>query len=81
MDLHENVVQVLTRFGLPEDEIRRESSFDAMDADSLVLLEVALVLRKELGVTLDEDELVPELTATELVALIRQRMPTVDRTS
>lgn len=75
MDVQEKIIDLLTtKFDMPEALIRSGQSFDVMGLDSLVLLEVALAIKKETGVVLSEEELLPELTVTDLTALIHARL-------
>jgi acyl carrier protein len=59
------------KFGLPMDELTVDGvTFDDLALDSLILVEFALVIRKELGVDLDAWELHPALTIPAAAALV-----------
>lgn len=70
-DLTEQLVDLLTsQVGVDEDGLRAEATFDELELDSLVLIEFALILKKEFGVVLADGELTPELTVRETAALL-----------
>lgn len=60
------------QFGVPEDEIEPDASFEAMGLDSLDLVEVTLVIDEELGVRIPDDRL-PEIeTPAQAVKVIQE---------
>ncbi len=61
------------KFGVPQDEINAEQTFEDLGIDSLIIVELALVLRKQLGVQLDDDELYPELTLSQSARLLDEK--------
>lgn len=67
------LTEILTdQFGIPEDEIAPDASFEAMGLDSLDLVEVTLVIDEELGVKIP-DERLPEIeTPAQAVAVIAE---------
>ncbi|WP_086662129.1 acyl carrier protein [Lentzea kentuckyensis] len=75
MDLQEKLITLLSsKFDMSEAELRAGDTFENVGLDSLVLLEAALVINKEVGVFLSEEELVPELTVAELTTLIESKL-------
>jgi acyl carrier protein len=59
------------KFGLPMDELTADGvTFEDLALDSLILVEFALVIRKELGVDIDAWELSPTLTIPAAAALV-----------
>ncbi|MCW2640390.1 MAG: acyl carrier protein [Dactylosporangium sp.] len=58
------------KFGVPAAEITDDVTFEELAIDSLILVELALVIRKELGVTLDAWELEPSFTISDAAALV-----------
>ncbi|QCX74758.1 acyl carrier protein [Streptomyces sp. YIM 121038] len=57
----EPVYDVMTRlltehFGVPEDQIRPDATFEALEFDSLARLELGMVLADTFGVSLPEDQ-------------------------
>ncbi|MFE0132904.1 acyl carrier protein [Streptomyces sp. NPDC059037] len=72
------LVSVLTeKFGLPEDEVLSGTSFEELEIDSLILVELALILRKEIGIVLEEGELKSSFTLDDAVAAIEAKDPLV----
>jgi acyl carrier protein len=61
---------LVTSFGVSAEEIRPDATFAELDVDSLALVEFALLVHKELGVPLDEDEISGTHTVRDVVALI-----------
>ncbi|MFD9903496.1 acyl carrier protein [Streptomyces sp. NPDC059063] len=43
-------------FGVPEDQIRPDATFEALEFDSLARVELAMLLADTLGVSLPEDQ-------------------------
>ena len=72
-DITAKLTEILTdQFGIPEDEIEPDASFEAMGLDSLDLVEVTLVIDEELGVKIP-DERLPEIeTPAQAVAVISE---------
>ncbi len=61
--LEQQIADILhTRFGVPRDEIEAEATFEELSVDSLIIVELALILRKELGVELEDWDLRPDMT-------------------
>ncbi|MFE5008141.1 acyl carrier protein [Streptomyces sp. NPDC056696] len=58
------------KFGLDEAELLSGATFDELDIDSLILVELSLILRKEMGIVLVEGELKASFTLDEAVAVI-----------
>ncbi|MCX5438545.1 acyl carrier protein [Streptomyces sp. NPDC057684] len=58
------------KFGLDEAELLSGATFDELDIDSLILVELSLILRKEMGIVLVEGELKSSFTLDEAVAVI-----------
>ncbi|MCC3774205.1 acyl carrier protein [Streptomyces sp. UNOB3_S3] len=76
--IKDRVVSILSeKFGLPEEEILSGAVFEELDIDSLILVELGLVLRKEMGVVLQEGELKPTHTIDDAVTVIETKGPRV----
>ena len=74
IELQEKLIDVLTtKFDMPEEQIRGGSTFEEVGLDSLVLLEVALLINREMGVFLSEEELLPSFTVTDLTTLLETK--------
>lgn len=65
------------KFGLDEAELLSGATFDELDIDSLILVELSLILRKEMGIVLIEGDLKSSFTLDEAVTVIRDK---ADRT-
>ncbi|WP_028935420.1 acyl carrier protein [Pseudonocardia spinosispora] len=57
-------------FGISADDIAGNRTFFELDVDSLILIEFALLIKKEFGVVLVEGELRPEFTVEDAAALL-----------
>lgn len=70
-----NRIEVLmcTRFGVTEREFRVDAVLADLDLDSLTLVEFGLVAEKEFGVHVGADEISPNDTVADLVALISSK--------
>lgn len=72
--LEERIQTVISdHFGLPADTVRPVATFEELDMDSLILAELALILRKELGVTVEDWELDSEMTIADMAKMLEQR--------
>jgi len=61
------------KFGVPREELAPEQTFEDLGLDSLILVELSLVLTKQLGVPLADDELYPELTLADTAQLLADK--------
>ncbi|MCA1654957.1 MAG: acyl carrier protein [Pseudonocardiaceae bacterium] len=59
-----------TYFGVEESEVRPDATFAELDLDSLAIVEFALVAEKEFGVAIGEDEVSPQATVSDALALL-----------
>ncbi|WEV24262.1 phosphopantetheine-binding protein [Streptomyces sp. 71268] len=76
--IRDRVVSLMDeKFGLPAEELLSGASFEDLDIDSLILIELGLLLRKEMGVVLQEGELKSSHTLDEAVAVIEAKGPRV----
>lgn len=70
-ELYRDVVAILTRtFEVDEARLSPEVTFEALDLDSLDLVELTLVVEDELGVRLEDEELEHIRTVGDAVAAI-----------
>ena len=67
------VVDVLAGFGPDADQITRESTFEALDIDSLDLVELAQVVEDEYGVVLKGEDMKGLQTVGDAIDLIVSR--------
>lgn len=69
--LHDRLTALLVeRFGIPQAAATPEATFDDLGVDSLVIVEFALLLKKELGVLLTDGELRASDTVADAAALL-----------
>lgn len=61
---------LVTYFGVEESEVRPDATFAELDLDSLAIVEFALVAEKEFGVPIGEDEVSPNATVDDALALL-----------
>ncbi|WP_133260104.1 acyl carrier protein [Streptacidiphilus pinicola] len=61
------------KFGLDEAELLSGATFDELEIDSLILVELGLILRKEMDIILAEGELKSSFTLDEAVDVIRAK--------
>ncbi|WP_211239292.1 acyl carrier protein [Actinokineospora inagensis] len=70
-DIEDRITELLSEdFGIPRAELAGEGTFEQLDIDSLVLVELALKIKKEWGVLLAEGELEPTHTVADAAALV-----------
>lgn len=69
---------LISRFGVSEDELRPDVTFAELDLDSLALVEFVMVVEKEFGVPVGEDDLTPQATVTDAIRLIDNRVVAVE---
>lgn len=73
----ENIEQVITdglvEIGAERDEVSADATFEALDVDSLDLVEMAQIIDDEFGVTLNGNDVKDIKTVGELVALVLDR--------
>lgn len=62
-----------TKVGVVETDLRPDATYDELDLDSLVLIEFALIIKKEFGVVLKDGELTPDFTVAQTAELLRTR--------
>jgi acyl carrier protein len=72
--VYDRVKELLVdKFGVPEEDIKPESTFEELDLDSLDLVEFALAAEEELGVRISDDEAEDLETLQETVALLESK--------
>jgi len=66
--------EVLTEeFGVPEDEITAEATFEALGLDSLDVVELTLVLEERIGVKLEDEELEDVRTVQDAIDKVKEK--------
>lgn len=64
---------LVDKFGVEEDEISREATFEDLDLDSLDLVEFALAAEDELGVRITDEEAEQLETLDDTVKLLEEK--------
>jgi acyl carrier protein len=67
------VIEALASFGPDPDQIRRESTFEELDIDSLDLVELAQIVEDEYGVVLKGEDMKELKTVADAIDLIVSR--------
>lgn len=60
----------LAEVGADRDQISREASFEALDVDSLDLVELSQIVEEEFGVALEGDDVKDLRTVGEVIDLV-----------
>jgi acyl carrier protein len=63
----------LAEVGAEPGEIKREAEFEALDVDSLDLVELAQIVEEEFGVRLEGDDLKGLTTVGDVIDLVAKR--------
>ncbi|MER7956869.1 acyl carrier protein [Streptomyces sp. NPDC096030] len=58
---------VSDKLGVPTEELNTTATFDALELDSLALIELSVIVQKEFGVEIDETALTPENTFADVL--------------
>ncbi|MFD0147290.1 MULTISPECIES: acyl carrier protein [unclassified Streptomyces] len=61
---------VSDKLGVPAEELNTTATFDALELDSLALIELSVIVQKEFGVEIDETALTPENTFADVLGEI-----------
>jgi acyl carrier protein len=72
--VEERVTKALEEFGAEPDKINRDAEFEALDVDSLDLVELAQIAEDEYGVEIKGDDMEGIKTVGQAVDLIVERM-------
>lgn len=74
-DIEERLLAMISeRCDVPVEELRQETSLEDLGFDSLVLVELAMKLRKEFGVVASDDDLTFVDTVGDLVDAVSKAM-------
>ncbi|MFE5996161.1 acyl carrier protein [Streptomyces sp. NPDC056454] len=72
---YKQLVSILTTLHeAPADHFRPEATYADLDVDSLTMVEISIYIERHLGVTVDDSELVPDLTLGATAELIDARL-------
>lgn len=64
---------LVEKFGVPEDDLSPEATFEDLDLDSLDLVEFALAAEEELGVRISDEEAEDLETLQDTVKLLESK--------
>ncbi len=79
MTVYEKVKEILVdKFGVEEEEVRPEATFEDLDLDSLDLVEFALAAEEDLGVRISDEEAEELDTLDDTVKLLEEKGATVE---
>lgn len=70
-------VLLVDKFGVPEEDLSPEATFEDLDLDSLDLVEFALAAEEELGVRISDEEAEELETLQDTVKLLESKGATV----
>ncbi len=68
---------LVDKLKISPDQITLDASKEDIELDSLAVVELSLVLEKELGLKISDDELIEVDTVGDIVALMHERSVTV----
>ncbi|RBM14132.1 acyl carrier protein [Streptomyces sp. PT12] len=68
--IESRIIAVLGELAVPTADVTPETTFEAMEIDSLLLEELALRLQKSFGIAIESGDLVPEQTVAEAAAVL-----------
>ena len=71
--IEERVKKALEEFGAEPSEINRDAEFEALDVDSLDLVELAQIVEDEYGVQLKGEDMENLKTVSQAVDLVAER--------
>jgi acyl carrier protein len=67
------IVEAIAKLGPEADEVTRDATFEALDVDSLDLVEVAQVIEEEFGVVLKGEDMEKLTTVGDAIDLVVAR--------
>lgn len=74
MSVYDKIVEMLEdKFGIGADEITPEATFEALDLDSLDLVEFSMAAEDELGVKISDDEAAELKTVGDAAKLLEAK--------
>jgi acyl carrier protein len=71
--IEERVFKALEEFGAEPDELSRDAEFEALDVDSLDLVELAQIVEDDYGVQLKGEEMEKLKTVGQAVDLVAEK--------
>jgi acyl carrier protein len=73
-EIEQRVFQALEEFGAEADQINADAEFEAMDVDSLDLVELAQIVEDEYGVQLKGEDMEGVKTVRQAVDLVMSKL-------
>jgi acyl carrier protein len=73
--IEERVTKALVEFGAEPDQIAPDAEFEALDIDSLDLVELAQIVEDEYGVQLKGEDMEGVTTVGQAVDLVMSKLP------
>jgi acyl carrier protein len=73
-EIEQRVFQALQEFGAEPDQINADAEFEAMDVDSLDLVELAQIVEDEYGVQLKGEDMEGVKTVRQAVDLVMSKL-------
>ena len=74
-EIEQRVFKALEEFGAEPDQIGPDAEFEAMDVDSLDLVELAQIVEEEYGVQLKGEDMEGVTTVRQAVDLVVSKLP------
>ncbi|MBM9622997.1 acyl carrier protein [Streptomyces zhihengii] len=65
---------LVNQFEVRPDELRPDVTFEELELDSLFLVELTLVVKRDLDVEINEDDATPRSTVADVVKLIEAQL-------
>jgi acyl carrier protein len=72
--VEERVIEAIASFGPDPEDVTRDATFEALDVDSLDLVELGQIVQDEYGVELKSDDMPKLKTVGDAVDLITSRL-------
>ena len=74
-EIEQRVYKALEEFGAEPDQIKSDAEFEALDVDSLDLVELAQIVEEEYGVQLKGEDMEGIKTVGQAVDLVTSKLP------
>ena len=74
-EIEQRVFKALEEFVAEPDQIKPDAEFEAMDVDSLDLVELAQIVEEEYGVQLKGEDMEGVKTVSQAVDLVTSKLP------
>jgi acyl carrier protein len=74
-EIEQRVFKALEEFGAEPDQINPDAEFEALDVDSLDLVELAQIVEEEYGVQLKGEDMEGIKTVGQAVDLVTSKLP------